>query len=90
MHHHYTDEYIRYDYHDDNHLLIELLANIYTMSGFIVRTKYEIIPCEKCLAAIPTKMVYEKLKKKNLPVPEEWSNLCKDCKKPIDILDLVD
>ena len=64
---------------DDDHSLIKLFAEIYTRAGFIIRTKDEIIPCEKCFSAIPNIETYETMKKSNLPVPEMWLRVCQRC-----------
>lgn len=64
---------------DDSHKLIQLFAEIYSLSGFIVRSKDEIIPCEKCFSAIPNIETYEKMKNEGLPVPERWLRVCQNC-----------
>ena len=64
---------------DDNHTLINIFAEIYTKCGFIIRTKDEIIPCEKCFSAIPNIETYENMKKSGLDVPELWLRVCQKC-----------
>jgi len=64
---------------DDKHTLINTFAEIYTRSGFIVRTKDEIIPCEKCFSAIPNIETYENMKISGMPVPERWLRVCENC-----------
>jgi hypothetical protein len=64
---------------DDKHTLIKLFSEIYSLSGFIIRTKDEIIPCEKCFSAIPNIKTYEKMKDLGMPVPERWLRVCQKC-----------
>ena len=64
---------------DDKHTLINIFAEIYTRAGFIIRTKDEIIPCEKCFSAIPNIETYETMKCDGLPVPEYWLRVCQGC-----------
>jgi len=64
---------------DDKYTLINTFAEIYTRAGFIIRTKDEIIPCEKCFSAIPNIEMYETMKKSGLPVPERWLRVCEKC-----------
>ena len=64
---------------DENHTLINLFCNIYTQVGFIVRSKNELIPCKVCDKAIPSEESYNKMKKLNIIVPDEWQVICKNC-----------
>jgi hypothetical protein len=65
---------------DENYRLINMFASIYIMSGFAVRTKYEITSCSVCNAALPTESVFNKIKEKNLPLSiEKWDSKCSTC-----------
>lgn len=65
---------------DDEHKLIQLFAEIFTKSGFLVRTKEQIIPCSKCNLAIISRQLYDLLKDKNSEdYPESWSDRCRSC-----------
>lgn len=64
---------------DDKHTLINIFTDIYTRSGFIVRTKFEIFPCQVCNAAIPNINFYNKMKELKLEVPDIWSDKCTNC-----------
>lgn len=66
---------------DDNHTLIRTFAEIFTRSGFSVRRKSEIVPCEGCGLAIPSPTLYEIMKENGNPVPQTWSNRCSTCLK---------
>ena len=65
---------------DDNyHRLINIFAELFTRSGFVIRTKDELFPCELCNSAIPSLVVYNKMKEQNLNIPENWSKKCSTC-----------
>ena len=65
----------------DEHKLLNIFSEIFTLSGFIVRSKDDIIPCEKCNCAIPTLSRYEQMKTyENLALDvTEWSSKCSTC-----------
>ena len=60
---------------DDHYNFAELLSQ----TGFVVRTKYEFLPCPKCNLIIPTQQIYDKLKECNKAVPDVWSPSCSTC-----------
>lgn len=65
---------------DENYKLINMFASIYIMSGFAVRTKYEITSCSVCNAALPTESVFKKIKEKNLLLSiDKWDSKCSTC-----------
>lgn len=64
---------------DDDHKLIQIFCEIYAKSGFMVRGKDELYPCEICDCAIPCEESYNIMKQKGLNVPEKWSNRCIKC-----------
>ncbi len=70
---------INYLVDDDKHRLINIFTEIFTQAGFVVRTKYELFPCEVCNSAIPSLGFYNKMKEQNLNVPEVWSKKCSNC-----------
>ena len=54
-------------------------AELLTYSGFIVRTKAELIPCLVCRNAIPSETIYNKMKQHNMEFNFSWSNKCRNC-----------
>ncbi len=64
---------------DDNHKLINIFTEIFTQAGFVVRTKYELFPCETCNSAIPSLAFYNKMKEQKLNIPEKWDKKCSNC-----------
>ena len=54
-------------------------AELLTRTGFIVRTKAELIPCSVCRSAIPSKTIYDKMKQHNMEFHFIWSNKCRNC-----------
>ena len=63
----------------DKHSLLYVFIELFTKMGFIVRTKQEIIPCEKCGCALPTQLSWSLYKKAKLNIPENWSQFCIKC-----------
>ena len=59
--------------------LVQNFAECFTRAGFAVRKKMEFIPCPDCSAAIPSKLVYNQLKEKNVTILPEWSPKCSSC-----------
>lgn len=66
---------------DDEHRLIRTFAEIFSKSGFLVRSKQEFIPCKSCKnKLVPTYYLYNALKiQKNISFPETWSDKCYKC-----------
>ena len=54
-------------------------AELLTRTGFIVRTKAELIPCSVCRSAIPSKTIYDKMKQHNMEFNFMWNNKCRNC-----------
>ena len=69
-----------FKYTDENKLL-NIFSEIFTLSGFIVRSKDDIIPCEKCDRAIPTLSRFNQMKTaENLKLDiTDWSSTCSKC-----------
>ena len=65
--------------YDDNHKLIQIFIDLYTMVGFLVRTKNDVFICKICNKAIPNLEMYKRMKEMNINVPEKWSNKCSKC-----------
>lgn len=61
-----------------SHTLIGTFSEIFTRSGFSVRSKHEIGFCDVCNKAIPSRKVYHAMNDKS-DVPDEWSATCRDC-----------
>ena len=67
---------------DNNHKLIRSFAEVFAASGFLVRTKSEIMKCPECEKAIPTLPFYENLVKMSPRYyPSKWSDTCIACQK---------
>ena len=66
------------EYLNDKHKLISIFAELFTLSGFIVRSKSQLQPCNKCMNAIPTKQYFDILKK-NIKIEIEWKPHCSEC-----------
>ena len=66
---------------DENIDLIKIFCEIFTMSGFMVRTKDELTPCKVCNLGIPSLDIYNKMKEvPTLKILDEWSDTCTTCK----------
>jgi hypothetical protein len=69
-------------YFDSSHLVLKTFSEILTLSGFCVRTKNDLFPCNKCGLALPQSHLYDLLKEKveyEDDIPPVWSVLCQDC-----------
>jgi hypothetical protein len=64
---------------EDTHSLIKHLGELFTMCGFVVRRKRDLIPCETCGLAIPVRFLYDKMKESGKSTPDEWSMTCVGC-----------
>ena len=68
-------------HNSENFSLIQKFAEVYTSAGFAVRRQLEIIPCVKCRAGLPSIMVFDYMKNKNLlDKSTVWSDTCSGCK----------
>ena len=66
---------------DEKYSLIRVFSEIFTQSGFIVRSKDELFSCKICGGAIPNEETYNKIKETGLSlIPEKWDTKCIDCK----------
>lgn len=61
------------------HKLVNTFAEILTRSGFVIRRKCDLFPCNNCGRAIPQSHIYDLMKKQGLQVPEVWSTFCSTC-----------
>lgn len=64
---------------NSDYSLIQHFAEVYTICGFLVRSKDEIEVCNFCNRAIPGKAQYDQMVSLKLPVPEVWSATCSTC-----------
>lgn len=64
---------------DDNHKIINEIAERMTKEGYCIRRASEFIICSKCEKAIPCKPIWFLLKEKGFKVPKEWKNTCEKC-----------
>ena len=55
------------------------LCNMLTYNGFCVRCSEDFIVCDKCMNVIPSAPIWEQMRAKKVPVPEEWSARCSKC-----------
>lgn len=67
--------------HSDDYTLIKHFAELYTLCGFLVRSKDEVEICDFCNLAIPNKEQWEQMIALDLNVPIVWSSTCSKCKK---------
>ena len=65
---------------NDNCTLIKIFSELFTLSGFSVRCKNELIPCKICSKALPCEFLYDLIKNKYKNIPSTWSPFCKKCK----------
>jgi hypothetical protein len=64
----------------DDYSLIKIFSEIYTISGFIVRSKDELFPCSVCNKAIPNRETFNKIKELDIYLPiSDWDNTCFYC-----------
>jgi uncharacterized phage protein (TIGR02220 family) len=63
---------------DDNTLIREF-TECFSAVGFQVRRQMELIPCSVCFKALPSQMLYDYMKDKNITVPDQWNSKCTTC-----------
>ena len=56
-----------------------IFADCFSGAGFCVRRATEFRACPKCGDVIPTKIMYDWMKRNKMTVPEEWSEKCTCC-----------
>lgn len=59
--------------------LLSEFVECFAAAGFCVRRKLEIIPCSVCSKALPSRILYEYMKDKQLPITDKWSTKCTSC-----------
>lgn len=64
---------------DNEHTIINKVAEKMTHVGYCIRRVSEFIACPKCEKAIPCKDIWFLLKDKGFKVPKEWKNKCENC-----------
>lgn len=69
-----------YDF-NNNSKVFSTIAEIFSKCGFLVRRKYDIIPCLICGDAIPSREWYDVMKKYSNSdnIPNVWTDRCKMC-----------
>jgi hypothetical protein len=72
---------VDYFQYNDTYRLLNVFAEIFTLCGFIVRSKEDIIPCSKCDLALPSQNRFNQMKESgNIKLNiEEWSLKCSKC-----------
>ena len=59
---------------------IALICEILVRKGYVVRRSTELSQCKVCRKAILPKTLFDELPKDKIPnLPDEWSEICKDC-----------
>jgi hypothetical protein len=59
---------------------MDILCNILSKKGYIIRRKEEFKFCEKCNSVLPSVGVYNKLKENKItPIPHIWAPNCQNC-----------
>lgn len=56
-----------------------VFSELLTKVGFVIRTKDELISCNVCHLALPSKQSYNKLKDVGKNVPAVWKDRCSRC-----------
>ena len=66
---------------DSDHELLKIFTEIYTILGFMVRTKEELKKCDVCNSALPTEKTFNKIKESNDVKLrfDVWSPKCSTC-----------
>jgi hypothetical protein len=64
---------------DDDHKLLRAVSEYMTMRGYCVRKYGEFIECKTCGKVLPSKPVWEHMKKSGMDVPDRWSDRCSGC-----------
>ena len=64
---------------DDQHILVHLLCERFTRSGYMVRRAEELQGCAVCGAALPSREVWKHMRRKGLPCPDKWGDKCSSC-----------
>lgn len=59
--------------------LLNIFTECLTRAGFVVRSKWQFVPCSTCGCAVPTEEIYDFLKEKKIKTPENWSSKCSTC-----------
>jgi len=66
---------------DDDHKLLGHFMNCLTMSGFMVRSMKDFVPCVVCKKiAVPGPHIHQTMKEKGVPVPNESKPVCGCCR----------
>ena len=63
----------------DKHKLIHRFAELFSMCGFLIRTKKQLVACKKCSKALLSKS-YFNIANKRYNFNFEWSDKCQNCK----------
>ena len=65
---------------DEDHKLVNIFSEILTATGFIIRSKDELLYCETCNRAIPCENTFNSIKENNIKINiDTWSNKCSGC-----------
>lgn len=68
----------------DSHMVLNVVCDILTNKGYVVRTYKDFIPCKKCHAVIPNIHVWKHMKDNKCPVPDDWLEMCQKCEMYIN------
>jgi hypothetical protein len=72
-------EYLIFEDPNNDYTLIRHLGELLTRAGYSVRRQEEFVGCTECHKAIVSPILYEILKKQQIPVPEIWTQKCSNC-----------
>lgn len=73
---------VNYFSDDSDHELLKMFTEIYTIMGFIVRTKDELSKCTVCECALPTEKIFNRIKEESKDIKlriDKWSPKCSRC-----------
>ena len=65
--------------------LIQHFAEIYTICGFIVRSKDEVCICSVCNRVLAGESQHRHMLELKLPVPDVWSDKCTGCEGAVEL-----
>lgn len=64
---------------DKKQKIIQFMCDTLTYAGFVVRRNQEFTYCRVCNRFMPTKVLYDIMKERKLPVPHRHQLQCVDC-----------
>lgn len=71
----------KFDSKTIEHSLVSYFCECFTQVGFSVKSIHEVSMCPVCDCAIPTKEMWDLLKRNQVTVPDKWSPECTNCRQ---------